>query len=76
MTAFQITINGEAMDARDGDTVLEVAQRAGVEIPTLCHDPRLKPAGACRTCLVEVGGQGRLQPACAWQATPDAEIIW
>jgi len=75
MTAFQITINGEAMDARDGDTVLEVAQRAGVEIPTLCHDPRLKPAGACRTCLVEVGGQGRLQPACAWQATPDAEII-
>ncbi|MCO4773973.1 MAG: (2Fe-2S)-binding protein, partial [Deltaproteobacteria bacterium] len=50
--------------------MLEAAQRLGVHIPTLCHDPRLDPAGACRACLVEVEGQRRLQPACAWKATP------
>ena len=48
------------MTFQAGETILEVAQRAGVEIPTLCHDPRLEPAGACRTCLVEVEGQRRL----------------
>ena len=45
-----------SVDFRAGETVLDVAARAGIEIPTLCHDPRLDPAGACRTCLVEVEG--------------------
>jgi len=64
-----LTLEGRQVDFAPGETVLEVAQRNDVPIPTLCHDPRLKPAGACRTCLVEVEGQGRMPPACATKAT-------
>ena len=49
-----IEIDGRRVAFQAGETILEVAQRAGIEIPTLCHDPRLDPAGACRSCLVDV----------------------
>ncbi|QDV09383.1 Putative formate dehydrogenase [Planctomycetes bacterium Poly30] len=65
-----LELNGRRIPFQAGETILEVAQRAAVEIPTLCHDPRLEPAGACRTCLVEVDGQRRLVPACK---TPAAD---
>lgn len=71
---FTIHINGKPCLARAGETVVDVAQRVGVEIPTLCNDTRLEPAGACRVCLVEVEGQRRLQPGCAWLCTPDMKI--
>ena len=67
---FTIHLDGQDVAAREGDTILEAAGRAGVSIPTLCHDPRLDPAGACRTCLVEVEGSRRLVPACATPARP------
>ena len=51
-----LTINGQEVQGRAGQTILEVAQSAGIDIPTLCHDPRLEPYGACRMCLVEVEG--------------------
>ena len=65
----QLSLNGKSVGFQPGETILDVAKRAGVEIPTLCHDPRLKPAGACRTCLVELEGGRRLVPACASLAT-------
>ena len=67
---FTIQINGVECVAYRDETVVEVAQRAGVNVPTLCHDPRLEPAGACRVCLVEVEGQRRMQPGCAWKVNP------
>jgi predicted molibdopterin-dependent oxidoreductase YjgC len=75
MSDFNVTIDGKSCAANNGETVLEVAQRNGKHIPTLCHDPRLEPAAACRTCLVEVKGQRRLQPSCAWKATPDMDVV-
>lgn len=71
---WTVWIDGKPCSAHSGETVLTVARRVGIEIPTLCHDDRLVPAGACRSCLVEVEGQRRLQPACAWQVTPDMKI--
>ena len=71
---FHVTIDGERRASQRGDTILDVVRRYGGDIPTLCHDPRLEPAGACRSCLVEVGGQRRLQPACAFKVTPDMAI--
>ena len=71
---FTILINGREVTARQGETVVEVARREGIDIPTLCHDPRLDPAGACRVCLVEVEGQRRLQPGCAWKVAPDMNV--
>lgn len=62
---LRITLDGREVEARPGETILEVAQRQRKEIPTLCHDPRLDPAGACRTCLVEVEGWRRMPPSCA-----------
>jgi predicted molibdopterin-dependent oxidoreductase YjgC len=60
----RLTLDGREVEFSAGETILEVALRCGREIPTLCHDPRLAPAGACRTCLVEVEGAQRLLPAC------------
>ena len=71
---FDITLNGIRLQCESGETILDVAKRDGTYIPTLCHDPRLDPAGACRSCLVEIDGQRRLQPACAFKVTPDLNI--
>lgn len=65
----QLTIDGGEVAFAPGDTVLEVCESLGKAIPTLCHDPRLKPVGACRTCLVEVEGVRRLVPSCTTAAT-------
>lgn len=72
--SFSVEINGQTYSANTGETVYEVAERNGVEIPTLCHDPRLDPVGACRVCLVEVEGQRRLQPGCAWKVDAEMKI--
>lgn len=74
-TCFTLTLDGREVQAGPGQTVLDVASREGVAIPTLCHDPRLEPAGACRSCLVEVSGSRRLQPACAWKVTPGMAVV-
>lgn len=63
-------LQGASVTIRPGQTILDVAAGVGVEIPTLCHDPRLEPAGACRLCLVEIDGWPRLAPACATIAQP------
>ncbi len=47
-------INGKASEHPEGTTILEAARTAGIEIPGLCNDSRLKTCGACRVCLVEV----------------------
>lgn len=63
-----LTIDGKQLAVRPGTTVLEAAQAAGIDIPTLCHHEKLKPAGACRLCHVEVTTAARkdvLLPACA-----------
>jgi formate dehydrogenase major subunit len=65
MAKISFILNGEKVEAEAGSTILEAAQQNGVEIPTLCHDPRLKPSAACRLCLVEVEGTRGPMPACA-----------
>jgi bidirectional [NiFe] hydrogenase diaphorase subunit len=51
-----IKLNGTAVEAEETMTVLDVARREGVEIPTLCHHDALGPYGACRLCVVEAEG--------------------
>lgn len=70
MASFNISINGQDIAAESGQTVLDAATAAGIEIPTLCHHPALKPIGACRVCLVEIKGQRALQPACTFPVAP------
>ncbi len=65
-----IVIDGNELSIEAGETVLQAARRADIEIPTLCHDDRLTPAGACRMCLVEVEGARLMQPSCSLAAAP------
>lgn len=63
-----LVIDGNEVEPQDGETVLQAARRLGIDIPTLCADDRLEPAGACRMCLVEIDGERRLAPSCARRA--------
>ena len=74
MTMLTLTINGQPVEARRGQTVLEAASAAGIDIPTLCHHPQLKPIGACRICLVEIEKQRALQPACTFPVAPNLVV--
>jgi bidirectional [NiFe] hydrogenase diaphorase subunit len=64
MAAKVFTIDGQQITATEGQTVLEAAQEAGINIPTLCHLDGVMDVGACRLCLVEVAGINKLVPAC------------
>ena len=65
-----ITIDGQEIQAEEGQTVLEVAKANSIEIPTLCYHPLLSPYGACRLCTVEVAQRGRtsLETSCTYPA--------
>jgi bidirectional [NiFe] hydrogenase diaphorase subunit len=60
----KVRIDGEYVAASEGQTILEVARASGKYIPALCYMAGLTPVGACRLCIVEVSGVGRLLPAC------------
>ncbi|PLX04400.1 MAG: hypothetical protein C0594_09230, partial [Marinilabiliales bacterium] len=62
---LNIILNGKKVTGEKGETILTVAKRNGIEIPTLCHDPRLEPYSSCFVCVVEVEGMKGLQPACS-----------
>lgn len=64
-----ITINGNEFTFEPGETILEVAQRNSVDIPTLCHLKGATPTGACRVCVVEVEGARSLLASCATPAS-------
>jgi NADH-quinone oxidoreductase subunit G/NADP-reducing hydrogenase subunit HndD len=66
MKKVSLTINGIAVTAPQGSTVLEAARSAGIYIPTLCYHPDLKPAGACRMCVVEATGAKGLVASCVY----------
>lgn len=62
--AVHLTINGQAVAAAEGATILQACRAHGIDVPTLCHCEGLPPVGACRLCIVEVAGQRRPTPAC------------
>ena len=66
MATVNLTIDGQTVQAAAGSTILEAAQKLGIEIPTICHHPDLSIKAVCRICVVEVEGQRVLQPACAY----------
>ena len=68
MSEILLQIDGKEVKAKEGMTILEAAQSAGIYIPTLCHHEKLEPYGACRICTVEVETRGRtnLVAACLY----------
>jgi len=65
----KITINGQQYCAEQGQTILQVCKANGLHVPTFCNDPRLKPGGTCRICVVEIEGKDNLMVSCAVPVT-------
>ena len=68
MKNITLNINGKTVKAENGCTILQVAQKVGIDIPTLCYHEKLAPYGACRLCMVEIGERNRtrLVASCAY----------
>ncbi len=67
-----VTLNGVAIEARQGELVIAAAERHGVAVPHFCYHPRMSSVGMCRQCLVEIDtGRGmQLQPSCMITVSP------
>jgi NADH-quinone oxidoreductase subunit G len=70
----KIEINGKTIEARDGATVIEAADEAGIVIPRFCYHKKLSIAASCRMCLVEVEKVGKPLPACATPVTEGMKV--
>jgi bidirectional [NiFe] hydrogenase diaphorase subunit len=73
-----IKINDKIYEAEEGETILSVCNRVGVDIPALCYNEALAPYGACRLCMVEVvNGPGKkgMTTSCTLKATEGLEIV-
>lgn len=65
MENFIVEINGLKFEANANDTILDVARRNGIDIPTLCYLKNLNEPASCRVCMVEVEGMKNLVTACS-----------
>ena len=76
MSEILLQIDGKEVSAKEGMTLLEAAQGAGISIPTLCHHEKLEPYGGCRLCIVEVEDRGRtkLVVSCVYPAEGDLVV--
>ncbi|MGE3390965.1 MAG: molybdopterin-dependent oxidoreductase, partial [Gammaproteobacteria bacterium] len=68
------TLDGRPLQAAPGETILQAADRVGIEIPRLCYKPGYRPDGNCRVCVVEIKGERVLAPSCCRQPTPGMEV--
>lgn len=71
---FEITMNDQVVTANEGETVLEVARRNHIQIPTLCHLENVSKIGSCRICVVEVEGAKSLMASCVTPVNPGMVI--
>jgi heterodisulfide reductase subunit A2 len=74
MVTFKL--NGKTIQGEEGEFILQVAERNGIEIPTLCHHKALEPAGMCRICTVELfdGRRSRFVTACNYPIWEGMEV--
>src|SRR6476661_6733971 len=70
------TLDGVEVDAREGETIWQVAQRHGTDIPHLCYSPKpgYRPDGNCRACMVEVEGERVLAASCIRTPTAGMKV--
>ncbi|HYM16506.1 MAG TPA: formate dehydrogenase subunit alpha [Dehalococcoidia bacterium] len=71
---ISLSVDGVAVEVRDGATLLDAVLAAGAHVPHLCKDPDQRPIGACRTCMVEVDGQRGLRASCHTPAFEGAGV--
>ncbi|MFL6695399.1 MAG: molybdopterin-dependent oxidoreductase, partial [Ramlibacter sp.] len=72
LVAFKL--DGVDVHAIQGETILQAADRAGVQIPRLCYKDGYRPDGNCRSCVVEIAGERVLAPSCCRAVTPGMDV--
>lgn len=75
MEKITVAINGKKYSAKVGQTILELAQENGIEIPNLCYHPDVETKSLCRMCLVEIKGEKNLQTSCSTKVSDGMEIL-
>ncbi|MGZ6896781.1 MAG: formate dehydrogenase subunit alpha [Acidimicrobiia bacterium] len=73
-SVVRIEVDGSSVELAEGVPLLHALQRAGIDVPSLCDDGRLKPYGECRMCLVRVDGQSQPVASCATLVRPGMVI--
>ncbi len=68
MKEISLTIDGKKVTGHEGDTVLDVCRKNGIDVPTLCEMKGLTNVGACRMCVVDIEGERRINPSCTYPA--------
>lgn len=71
---IRLTIDNKTIEVSEGTTVLDAARMFNIEIPTLCHHPKLTPFGGCRLCIVEVKGVPRPLTSCTTPVSEGMEV--
>jgi formate dehydrogenase major subunit len=70
----RLVVNGVTCEVPDGGMLLGALATVGIDLPGMCHDDRLAPSGACRLCLVRVGGAAKPVTACTTPVTDGMEV--
>jgi NADPH-dependent glutamate synthase beta subunit-like oxidoreductase/formate hydrogenlyase subunit 6/NADH:ubiquinone oxidoreductase subunit I len=71
---IRVEVDGRLVEGRAGQTILEVCRDNGIEIPTLCYEPKLPGFGACRMCVVEVEGEEHPPISCSRAAETGMKV--
>ncbi|MCC6658929.1 MAG: formate dehydrogenase subunit alpha [Rhodocyclaceae bacterium] len=70
----RFTLDGREVEARADESILQAAQRHGVDIPHLCYKEGLRADGNCRACVVEIAGERTLAPSCCRAPKPGMQV--
>src|SRR5213593_90439 len=71
---IEFQLNGAKVVALASETIIQAAQRHGVDIPRLCYKPGMRADGNCRACMVEIKGERVLAPSCCRTPTAGMEV--
>ncbi len=69
-----LTVDGGEVTVPEGTTIWEAARQLGIDIPVLCHEPRLRPVGVCRMCVVDIG-ERVMAASCVRAATDGMNVV-
>ena len=73
---IKFTLDGQEVEAPEGETIFRAARRYGIKLPHLCYLPKpgYRPDGNCRVCMVEIEGERVLAASCLRKPTPGMKV--
>src|SRR3989304_10002397 len=71
---IEFKLNGKTVAGFSSETIIQTAQRHGIEIPHLCYQEGMRPDGNCRACMVEIKGERVLAPSCCRKPAAGMEV--